>query len=505
MIELVDIDASTTLDDYEAYSALTRPVQDLREAAGPLGDRLGDRTVWMVNSTAQGGGVAEMLPKVVAMLRELGVDTEWAVIDPPEQDAFFPLTKRIHNSLHGAGDTAFTRDDRTLYESVSERLADAFTDYIDPGDILVVHDPQPLGMGALVADRLDVPAVWRCHIGLDRTTPSTEAAWDFLEPWTQSYDRTVFSLDDYVPSFLEDTSDIIHPAIDPLTPKNRELSAYELTGVLRRASMALPLHPTLAPAYSEPAKRLQSDDTFAPVVQSEDLGLLHRPIITQVSRWDRLKGFGPLLRGFARLKRRMFNGKRRHDDRHRMRLSLSRLVLAGPDPSSVADDPEGQEVFQQICALWHDLEPELKRDIAIVTLPMGSREINALMVNALQRCSTIIAQNSLQEGFGLTVTEGMWKGAPIMGTHAAGIQEQVNDHEQGLLLDDPEDPDAVADTLGAMLVDEEARKAWARNAQRRVTERYLVFTQVQRWMEVMADTTARHAATRTDGEARSNA
>jgi len=119
---------------------------------------------------------------------------------------------------------------------------------------------------------------------------------------------------------------------------------------------------------------------------------------------------------------------------------------------------------------------------------MASRHINALMVNALQRCSSIIAQNSMQEGFGLTVTEGMWKRAPILGTHAAGIQEQVTDGEHGRLLPTSDGPEAIAQTLHEMLAAEEKRAEWARNARRRVSDRYLVFTQVQRWLEVLAQT-----------------
>jgi trehalose synthase len=184
-----------------------------------------------------------------------------------------------------------------------------------------------------------------------------------------------------------------------------------------------------------------------------------------------------------------------------MRLSLSRLVLAGPDPESVSDDPEGQEVFQEICSLWQELPTEIQRDVAVITLPMASRHINSLMVNALQRCSSIVAQNSVQEGFGLTVTEGMWKRAPILGTHAAGIQEQVNDGEHGRLLPKSDGPEAIAQTIHEMLAAEEERAKWARNARRRVSDRYLVFTQVRRWLEVLVQTVERKEAMSVDGQA----
>jgi len=487
MVTIVDVETETTLDDYAKHASLSRPVEDLRAVAEQTADQLDDRTVWMINSTAQGGGVAEMLPKVVSMLRELGVSTEWAVI-VSEEEGFFPLTKRIHNLVHGAGTPHMSDEDRALYRRVSEQCADGLKRHVDPNDVIAVHDPQPLGAGALLAEDYGLPALWRCHIGLDETNDSTNTAWNFLQPWAEQYDKTIFSLDDYVPGFLENTAAIINPAINPLSSKNRPLSVSELTDILRRAQLVQSAHPTVDPDYAPPAMRLQRDGSFAPATRPEDLGLLHRPIVTQVSRWDRLKGFGPLLQGFARMKERSFIDRHADTDRHRMRLSLSRLVLAGPDPDSVSDDPEGLEVFQDICSQWQELPTEIQRDIAIITLPMAARHVNALMVNALQRCSTIIAQNSVQEGFGLTVTEGMWKRVPILGTHAAGIQEQVTDGKHGRLLPTADAPGAIAQTIHEMLAAEAKRAEWARNARRRVSDRYLVFTQVRRWLEELAQT-----------------
>jgi trehalose synthase len=499
MITIVDVETERTLDDYAAHASLKRPVEDLRAVAQKCADRLEDRTVWMVNSTAQGGGVAEMLPKVVSMLRELGVSTEWAVI-VSEEDRFFQLTKRIHNLIHGTGTPRLSNEDQELYRSVSRKMADGLARRVEPGDPVVVHDPQPLGTGALLKQEMDVPALWRCHIGLDESNAATETAWEFLKPWTEAYDETIFSLREYLPEFLKDRSDLIQPAINPLSPKNRQLSVTELTDVLRRSRLAESAHPTVDGDFAPPAMRLQRDGSFAPATRPEDLGLMQRPIVTQISRWDRLKGFAPLLQGFARMKEPSFFDRNATSDRDRRRLSLTRLVLAGPDPESVSDDPEGQEVFNEICGLWHDLPPEIQRDVAIITLPMTSRRINALMVNALQRCSSIIAQNSLQEGFGLTVTEAMWKRRPVLGTHAAGLREQVKDGVHGRLTPQAEDPEGIAHTIHEMMNAAEARKRWARNARRHVSERYLVFTQVRRWLEVLAQAADRREAVSVDGQ-----
>jgi len=499
MITIVDVDTERTLDDFAAHASLQRPVEDLRAVAEQYADRLEDRTVWMVNSTAQGGGVAEMLPMVVSMLRELGVSTEWAVI-VSEEERFFQLTKHIHNLIHGSGDPHLSDEDWALYRSVSETMADSLSQRVEPGDPVVVHDPQPLGTGALLKEEMDIPALWRCHIGLDETNAATETAWNFLKPWAEDYDETIFSLREYVPDFLEDRSDLIQPAINPLSPKNRTLSVTELTDILRRSRLSGSSHPTVDADFSPPARRLQRDGSFAPATRPQDLGLMERPIVTQISRWDRLKGFAPLMQGFARMKESSFLDRNATSERDRYRLSLSRLVLAGPDPESVSDDPEGQEVFNEICSLWHDLPSEIQRDVAVITLPMTSRRVNALMVNALQRCSTVVAQNSIQEGFGLTVTEAMWKRRPVMATHAAGLREQVKDGVHGRRTPQAGDPESIAHTLQEMLSAEADRKRWARNARRRVSERYLVFTQVRRWLEVLAQAVDRHEAVSVDGK-----
>jgi len=492
MLHTVDIQVRTTLADYEAFSHLAPAVDALREAAREPARQLEGRTVWMVNSTAQGGGVAEMMPKMIGLFRELGVDARWVVIQP-EEERFFTLTKRLHNLLHGAGDPHLAADDAELYREISHTLADHFEQYVSDGDIVVIHDPQPAGMGALVKQRTGVPFIWRCHIGLDTQNASTRAGWEFLRPWLEPYDSTVFSLPDYVPDYLTDEADIIHPAIDPLSHKNRPLSPHKLTGVLVNAGLLVTTNPVVTPPFATPALRLQADGSFAATGQDEDLGLLFRPIITQVSRWDRLKGFVPLLKGFVHLKEGRFGRTGELSDRHRRRLDLVRLVLAGPDPNSIQDDPEGLGVFQEICGIWHELDPELQRDIAVLSLPMTSRKVNALMVNALQRCSTVVAQNSLQEGFGLTVTEAMWKGCPVMGSRAAGIRAQLADGETGCLVD-ASDSHAVASTLDYMLEEDKQRAVWGRNANRRVYDRFLVFTQVRRWLEALSEGIGRAAS-----------
>ena len=169
-------------------------------------------------------------------------------------------------------------------------------------------------------------------------------------------------------------------------------------------------------------------------------------------------------------------------------LQLVRLVLAGPDPASVDDDPEGKEVLSELRAAYMALPPHLQADIAMISLPMSSKEHNALIVNALQRCSDVVVQNSIQEGFGLTVTEPMWKRAAMMGSCAVGIRQQIRPNLDGLLIKNPEDPDEIAQVLDTLLKDKAKRDAFGRSARQRVHDNFLVFAQVQSWIELLTNT-----------------
>ena len=229
--------------------------------------------------------------------------------------------------------------------------------------------------------------------------------------------------------------------------------------------------------YAAVTTRLAPDGSFAPATDAEDIGLLFRPIVTQISRWDRLKGFKPLLEGFLRLKERA--GSVAAGTRHRRRLETVRLVMAGAEPAGVVDDPEAQEVLQELTAAYTALAPASQADIALVSLPMAVRKENELIVNALQRCSSVVVQNSLQEGFGLTVTEAMWKRAAVLGSRACGIRQQIRDGVDGRLIQDPEDPEEIAARLDALLEDVAGRIQLGQNAQRRVNDEFLVFTQVR--------------------------
>jgi trehalose synthase len=455
--------------------------------------RLEGRTVWMVNSTAEGGGVAEMLPTMITLLRDLGIATEWAVIESDEP-RFFELTKRLHNLVHGEGNPELGPEDREIFEAVNRENAVFLKERVKPGDVLIVHDPQPIPLASMLKEDLDILAVWRCHIGLDEDTPQTRAAWDFLRPYLDGYEHTVFSAPDYVPTFCAGHASIIYPGIDPLSHKNRELGLHRTIGVLANSGMATAPGPLVMPEYDSLAHRLSSEGDFKPANEADDLGLITRPIVTQISRWDSLKGFEYLLDAFAQYKTRLHAGAWSDDPVHRTRQELVRLVLAGPDPESIQDDPEAIDVLADMRARYMALAPDVQQSIAILALPMRSLLENALMVNALQRASSIVVQNSLREGFGLTIAEAMWKRVPVLSNdRACGPRQQIRDTVDGRMIADPQDTEEILTVLDDMLADAPSRTTWARNAQRHVHEKFLVFSQLCEWMRLFARRSGDHA------------
>jgi trehalose synthase len=481
MLQRVEIDLQRTLADYESVAHLAHAVRELRSEAAAVLPRLVGRTVWMINSTAQGGGVAEMLLNLVPLLRDLGVHTEWVVIESPDP-RFFQLTKRIHNLIHGVGDPDLGRPERELFEQVNRQNAEELKSLVRPGDLLIVHDPQPLPLAGMLRDQLPGLSLWRSHIGLDAENAATRAVWEFLGPYLDAYDHAVFSAPEYIPDRLAGRASVIYPGIDPLSPKNRELALPGAVQVLCTGGLVVCPGPTVEPPYIYPTQRVLPDGRLAPANAMEDIGLLTRPIVTQVSRWDRLKGFRPLLEAFASLKQSIYKDATAPDPVQRRRLDLVRLVLAGPEAEAIQDDPESKDVLEELRGVYVSLHAAIQDDIAIVTLPMRSQEQNALLVNALQRASSIVVQNSLREGFGLTIAEAMWKRVPVLSnSRSVGPRVQVRDRLDGRLIDDPSDRSQLEQAIHEMLALPEAREEWGRNGQRRVHELFLVTSQLRSW------------------------
>jgi len=327
-------------------------VEDLRL----LAERLKGKVIQNINSTSVGGGVAEILHRIVPLLKELGVDAHWDLIKGGEQ--FFEVTKKFHNALHGMP-VEITQKDFDIFLDASHMNAEEVNIY---GDIVFIHDPQPV---ALIKKKAENKWVWRCHI--DVSEPNKKV-WGFLRNFVDSYDAAVFS----APAFsqkLPIRQFLISPSIDPLSDKNKELSQETIDSVLKK--------------YDIPKDK---------------------PIITQISRFDRLKDPLGVIETYKQVKRYVD----------------CQLVLAG---GGASDDPESTEVLGEV-------KEAAKGDLDIHILLLAQNDIE---INALQRASAVILQKSIREGFGLTVAEALWKAKPVVASNVGGISLQITHKYSGLL------------------------------------------------------------------------
>lgn len=426
----------------------------LVDAARRTRRRLGDRVVWNVNSTASGGGVAEMLQVIVGYTRGEGLDVRWLVIEGDPE--FFAITKRIHNRIHGsAGDGGpLGGREASHYAAVLAANAGPLLERVRPGDVVILHDPQTAGLAAAVRSA-GASVVWRCHIGADRDNEHTAAAWRFLEPHVAAAHAFVFSRQAYVPSWLPaERVAVIPPSIDPLSPKNQPLPDEVVHRIVRRVGL-------LPPGETAPTPFLRRDGTTGEIrhvalTLSAGPPGPDAPLVVQVSRWDRLKDMAGVLCGFA-------DRVVPNTDAH--------LALVGPSVAGVADDPEGAEVLAECAARWEALPDATRSRIHLVTLPMDDVDENAAMVNAIQRHATVAVQKSLAEGFGLTVAEAMWKGRPVVASAIGGIVDQVVPGT-GVLLDDPTDLDAFGDAVAKLLGDPDALARYGAAAKAQVLENF---------------------------------
>ena len=420
---------------------------------------LDGRTVWNVNATATGGGVAEMLVALLAYSRGAGVDARWLVLDGNPQ--FFQLTKRIHNLIHGSpGDGGPLGDaEREIYESVLAANLAELRGVVRAGDIVLLHDPQTAGLVEGVKE-CGAHVIWRCHVGRDSTTELTDQVWAFLRPYIEGADACIFSRPAYVPDWLGQTRvSIIPPSLDPFTAKNGELSDLSVSAILRQAELIEVPHDGGDLGY------LRRDGTLGSVRKLSGLiaGGQRVPgdarVVLQVSRWDRLKDMSGVLTSFADHLPQL------PDDAH--------LMLVGPAVEAVSDDPEGAEVLQECLEIWAGQSAAARERMHLCTLPMDDIDENATLVNALQRYASVVVQKSLVEGFGLTVTEPMWKARPVLASRVGGIQDQIVDGVSGSLLEDPADLDSFAMLLGTLLADESAAQGLGDQARERVRDQYL--------------------------------
>jgi trehalose synthase len=338
--------------------------EDAVDSVFKIAEKLRGISVLHVNSTPKGGGVAEILSKLVPLMREVGINAEWKVIRGDEE--FFKVTKSFHNALQNGTGQLQGNSFETYKKWQEINLSELPLDY----DVVFIHDPQPAG---LVTQRKKGKWIWRCHIDISNPFPPV---WEFLRGYVERYDSVivsspVFGRDDLsVPQF------VIPPSIDPLSVKNKEISRFTVERILRKFGLDL-----------------------------------DRPIVTQVSRFDRAKDPVGVIRAFA--------GMKKHVD--------GQLVYLG---SPATDDPEGEEVYKETLKAAEGI-----KDVHLLLLPPDSD----LEVNAFQRGADVVMQKSIKEGFGLTVSEALWKGKPVIGGNTGGIPLQVIHGHTGFLVSTPEE------------------------------------------------------------------
>ena len=350
----------------DGYAGICGPavIDQLRQLVAPL---KGAKIVH-VNSTRKGGGVAEILAKLVPLKKELGIDVSWEVIKGNAD--FFKCTKGFHNALQG-NKVEIPKSLLKNYEQINRQNSEELRGKLEEADLVFIHDPQPAPLLGYCPNRRG-KWIWRCHIDASRPY---RPVWKYLRGFVSGYDASVFSLAAFAQP-LPHVEYLIAPSIDPLSEKNVELDQSEVESVVSGFGI--------------------------------DTG---RPVMTQVSRFDIFKDPVGVIRAY-RLTKKF--------------IPTLQLILAGGEAT---DDPEALTVLDEVRTAAND-DP----DIHILLLPADAHR----SINAIQRASDIVLQKSLKEGFGLTVTEAMWKGKPVIGGDTGGIRIQVVNHQTGFLVNTPE-------------------------------------------------------------------
>lgn len=386
--------------------------QDVIDHLFQLAKPLNGLKVVHVNSTRVGGGVAEILVKLVPMQKELGIDVSWEVVHG--KDRFYECTKNFHNGLQGKP-VPMSASLLKVYEDTNAENAEEFRSLLEEADIVFIHDPQPLPLLKWCPNRKG-KWVWRCHIDLSRPF---RPIWKYLRDFVVGYDASVFSLADFAQP-LPHNLYLIPPSIDPLSEKNMDLPESRMIEVREKFDI-------------DPA----------------------RPLMLQVSRFDRFKDPLGVMRAYRLAKE--------------FAPSLQ-LVLAG---GGATDDPEGEAVIAEV-----QDEVNGDKDIHVLLLPADAH----VTINALQRTADFVLQKSIKEGFGLTVTEALWKGKPVIGGNTGGIRLQVVNHHTGFLVNTPE---GAALRIRHLLQRPEQAREMGRKGKEFVRENFLITRHLTEYLSLM--------------------
>ncbi len=371
-------------------------------------DKLSGKHIVCINSTYQGGGVAEILDSIVILLNELGVEVGWRILHGSPD--FFTVTKKFHNALQGEK-INFSEQKKDVYYDANKRFS-IFT-HLDDHDLIMIHDPQPLPLIDFYDKKQ--PWIFRCHI--DLTAPNPDV-WNYLKQFIAKYDHFIVSLEQYKQN-LPVPQSVVYPAIDPLSSKNKDVSDRDIDKYLQKYGV------------------------------DRD-----RPIITQVSRFDKWKDPLGVLDVFQMVRSKID----------------CQLVLLG---SLATDDPEGQKIFQKV-------EEKAKKSLYENDIKLVLAE-NNFLVNCLQRASSVVVQKSLREGFGLTVSEALYKGTPVVASNVGGIPQQVIDGYNGF-LHDPKDYGGFSKSIIKIIKDPSLRVQLGRNGCEHVKKNFLITRLIDDWL-----------------------
>ena len=391
------------IEDYEPFIGKDN-VSQIKDIA----IKLEDKHIVNVNSTYSGGGVAEILNSLVVLMNQLGIDTDWRLLKGSH--SFFNVTKKFHNALQGEN-LNFTDKDKKIYLDELER--NALMHHFHEHDLVFIHDPQPLGLIKFVKKKKQ-PWIWRSHIQIK--SPNRKV-WHFLHAFAKQYDGAVFSVPKYGRKDLGMPQFFVAPSIDPLSLKNKPISDSQIRRILSREGIKL-----------------------------------DKPLITQVSRFDKWKNPLGVIRIFKKIKHR--------ED--------ARLVLIG---DMASDDPEGPRIYSKVVK-----QAEKMKGVHILT------QKDDLLVSALQKASHVVLQNSKREGFGLTVSEAMWKGTPVVGTKTGGIPLQIIHGRTGALVSDSWE---AADWCIKLIRDQKLRAKMGIEAKEHVRKNFLITRQLYDYLNVI--------------------
>jgi trehalose synthase len=393
---------SRSLTDYRDFVDESKISEIYRK-----GSEISTKHILNVSSTYYGGGVAEVLRCIIPLFNDIGIDVGWrTIVGSPD---FFKVTKKFHNALHGEN-IKLTRMKKKLYEETNE-IFSRFTHL--EHDLIVVHDPQPLPLIKFYKKKQ--PWVWRCHV--DLSNPN-EKAWEYLKSFILPYDLVVYQMEEFAARGFSDNYKVIRPSIDPLSPKNIALPERTIKKYLRKAGVAK-----------------------------------DKPLISQVSRFDKWKNPLGLLKVFDRIRKEMD----------------CQLVMVG---DIAPDDPEGQRMYEEVQS------KTVGRDD--VRLVLSAHNI---LVNSIQRASDVVMQNSIREGFGLTVTEALWKRTPVVASNVGGLPTQVIDGETGYLVD-PKNTETTAKKVMDLLSNDNLREKMGERGREHVKENFLVTRHIEDWIDL---------------------